>query len=470
MHKRYLGGLGAVAVFAAGLAWTIAAQAGGGSGAAGPTGQPGAPDMGSNDFFAPDPAPVVTENPVYIADAKAQAKAAGLACQVGAVRFGGEHKLKVSDQKSIKAYAYEVTCQGGYGYVVEGPEHGSADTVAMPCPALEQRDAGASTEGGRCVLPGNHNGPAQIQALATRYGAPCTVTGQKWRGLTKDRRDLFEVTCKGVSPGYVLSVPRGGEAGAADTCLKYQGELACTLTTPQQQLAWMSGLAAGSDRACRVTKARFVGAADQTQFYEMGCASGPGFMVETDRIGAYHRAIPCDSAGGIGGGCTLTDRSVLAASTTATLAERLKAAGVACEVAQARLVGREPTGHRDVVEYACADRPAGLVVAFASDSAKTEQLDCISAAQFAVTCQFTPRDKLLATLSRALAAAGRSCEVTNYAYLGSVEGGASDLEVACRGAPGHIVVMSADYARARSSESCEAAAHSSLACKLPENH
>jgi hypothetical protein len=192
-------------------------------------------------------------------------------------------------------------------------------------------------------------------------------------------------------------------------------------------------------------------------------------MVETDRVGAYHRAIGCESADGIGGGCTLTDRSLLAARATASLAERLKTEGVACEAAQARLIGREPAGHRDVVEFACAGRPAGLVVAFASDSAKTEQLDCISAARFAAACQFTPREKLLETLSRAMAAAGRSCEVANYAYLGSVAGGASDLEIACKGAPGYIVVMPADYARAGSSERCATAAHSGLACKLPEN-
>lgn len=295
------------------------------------------------------------------------------------------------------------------------------------------------------------------------------MTKLKWRGLTKDRRDLFEVACKGVSPGYMLSVARDGDAGAADTCLRYRGGLACTLTTPEQQQAWMVELAAKSERACRVTKARFVGAAKAAEFYEIGCASGPGFMVETDRIGAFHQAIGCEAAGGIGGGCTLTDQSLLAARATASLAERLKAEGIACDVAQARLIGRESAGHRDVVEYACAGRPTGLVVAFASDSAKTEQLDCISAARFAVTCQFTPHEKLLETLSRAMAAAGRSCEAANYAYLGSVTGGASDLEIACKNAPGFIVVMPADYVRARSSESCAAAAHSSLACKLPEN-
>lgn len=71
MQKVHLAGLSA-AVFAAGLAWAVAAQ--GGS----PI-RPGAPPMGSNDFMPPDPAPVATDNPVLIADAKAQAKAAGLA-------------------------------------------------------------------------------------------------------------------------------------------------------------------------------------------------------------------------------------------------------------------------------------------------------------------------------------------------------------------------------------------------------
>ena len=318
--------------------------------------------------------------PDQVADAQAQIKANGLNCEVGKVRFGGEGDMKNKDKKSVHVQVYEVTCANGFGYLVEGPKGGSADTVVSSCPALAASGKKGDNSNS-CQLPENQDVKAQTQAILSKAGVSCTVQNTKWIGINpKDRSEGFEVACAAPSPGYILFVPQtaGAEPHATNCMLQ---SYKCALTSPEQQTAWVKSLAAQSGRSCDVTKSRYVGTdtKDNTSFFEVGCAKGAGFMFAVNAAGAFKEAIGCADAANLGGGCTLTDKALIQASGAESWGEKLKAAGVACNVQQARLIG-QMSGKRDVVEYQCSDRPAGLIVGLPNQAGqKPDVVDCFDA-------------------------------------------------------------------------------------------
>jgi len=419
-------------------------------------------------------AKVELAKPDQVADAQAQIKASGLSCEVGKVRFGGEGDMKNKDKKTVHVQVYEVTCGNGFGYMVEGPKGGSADTVVSSCAAM--MSTGKKGDSNACQLPENLDVKASVQAQMTKAGISCTVQDAKWIGLNqKTRADGFEVACAAPSPGYVLFVSQTADvAPHATNCL--MGGYKCTLTTPDQQTAWVKSVAAQSGMTCDIGKSRYVGSdsKDNTSFFEVGCAKGPGFMFAVNAAGAFDHAIGCADAANLAGGCTLTDKALIQASGAASWGAKLKTAGLACNVTQARLIG-QMSGKRDVVEYQCSDRPAGLIVGLPNQAGqKADVVDCFNARHFGTQCQYTSADALNQILSKALSVSGKSCAVSAYKNLGGYENGSNAFEVACGSAPGYIAVIPADYSKAGEVQTCAEAAKTAnrtgLSCELPGNH
>ena len=414
--------------------------------------------------------------PDQVADAQAQIKANGLNCEVGKVRFGGEGDMKNKDKKSVHVQIYEVTCANGFGYMVEGPKGGSAtDTLVSPCPALATSGKKGGDSTTSCQLPENLDVKAQTQAALSKAGISCTVQDAKWIGINpKDRTEGYEVACAAPSPGYVLFVPEtGGAAPHATNCMMQSYK--CALTTPEQQTAWVKSLAAQSGRSCDITKSRYVGTdnKDGSSFFEVACAKGAGFMFSVNAAGAFQQALGCADAANLGGGCTLTDKALIQASGAESWGEKLKAAGVACNVQQARLIG-QMSGKRDVVEYQCSDRPAGLIVGLPNQAGqKPDVVDCFNSRHFSTKCQYTSADALNQILAKALSASGKSCAVSAFQNLGGYEDGASAFEVACGSAPGYIAVLPADYSKPSQVQTCAEAAKTAnrtgMSCTLPGN-
>lgn len=414
--------------------------------------------------------------PDQVADAQAQIKANGLSCDAGKVRFVSEGDMKNKDKKNIHVQVYEVTCSNSFGYIIEGPKGGSADSTVSSCPALAPAP-GKKTEGSQptCLLPENQDIKAQAQALMSKTGISCAVENTKWMGLnTKDRSDVLEVACAAPSPGYVLFVPQTGGAPHAVSCM--MGGLKCALTTPEQQTDWVKSVAAKSGKSCDINKSRYVGtdSKDGTSYFEVGCSKGSGFMVAVNAAGQYKDAIDCADATNLAGGCTLTDKSLIQASGAESWGAKLKAAGLSCNVQQARLIGTT-SGKRDVVEYQCSDRPAGLMVALPNQaSPKADAVDCFDARHFGVKCQYVSETTLNQILTKAFSAAGTNCAVSAFQNQGAYDNGATVFEVACGSAPGYIGVVPADYSKASKVETCVEAAKSSsktgLSCSIPGNH
>jgi hypothetical protein len=325
-----------------------------------------------------------------------------------------------------------------------------------------------------CLLPENQDIKGQTQAMMSKAGVSCTVENVKWIGVNpKDRSEGLEVACAAPSPGYILFASQTGAEPHAVNCLM-QG-YKCTLTTPEQQDAWIKSLAAKSGKSCDVTKSRYVGTdkKDNSSFFEVGCAKGAGFMVQVTANGAFQEAIDCADATNLAGGCTLTDKSLIQAEGAQTWGQKLKAAGVPCNVVQARLVGLT-SGKRDVVEYQCSDRPAGLIVALPQAGQKADAVDCFDARHFGVKCQFTTQEALNQLLGKAFAASGKTCAVSAFQNLGGYDNGTTAFEVACGSEPGYIGVVPSDYSKAKEVQTCPEAAKTAnktgLSCSLPGNH
>jgi hypothetical protein len=416
--------------------------------------------------------------PEQVDDAKAQVAATGVPCTVGKVRFvGNGSPLKDDKGKQIQTSTYEVTCgDNKIGYVVQGPKGGSPDhSSAYSCPGLKASTDPKKSGQASCQFPENQDLKGPVQALAQQAGVTCAVSNVKWRGIGKTGTEYYEMACGPGQIGYVVSVSKDGKSVVPQNCLTVQGT-SCTLTTAEQQSAWVAALAVKTGKSCQVTKSRFVGVtkSDDLEVYEVGCATGPGFMFGVTHAGEFKRTIECAEAGGLSGGCQLTDKAVLQQATNAGYGGRLKAAGIACNVQQARLIGATRK-KQDVVEFQCSDRPAGLVVALPTGAGdQADVVDCLDAHHFGTDCEYTPRDAQLALLTKVLTAGGKTCTVSDFKNLGSVDGKSYVFEVACGASPGWIVEIPLDYSSVKHADTCAEAAKTEkttgLSCTIAGNH
>jgi hypothetical protein len=251
-----------------------------------------------------------------------------------------------------------------------------------------------------------------------------------------------------------------------------QGNMECTLTPKEQVTTYVNGLVAKSGRQCQVSGTRYIGA-DKTSgdaYYEVGCGSESGFIIDTDKAGAYKSVIGCGQAGGLGG-CTMTDTTKVATEEAATYTKLAKAGGYNCDVSKYRAIGMDAKKD-EVVELACSNRPDGTVAVFPSDAGgKAEFVDCVKAGQFGPNgaCKLTSAEPIYAKYSAALAAKGRSsCKVSGARFLGSSQSGSDYIETACTdGNPGWVMEMTGDSVKTLLS--CGQAASSGLPCQLPTN-
>jgi hypothetical protein len=434
---------------------------------------------GSNAAQAADAAKKMAATPDQVADAKAQVAAIGLACNIVNVRYQGSGKNKING-KDVDLNGYEIACDDGGGYAVNGVKGGSPDSFAVSCLALDSQKKllGDKAKFQTCQLPENKNVLAQAQTYADRaHLNSCKVDKADYFGSSKTNKDVFyEVSCGGQT-SYVLRVVAGaGDKVESLNCLKAAGQgLACKLSPPERQGAPVIALAKTSGKACDITKVRYVVTDPKNgeEYYEVGCAGGKaGYMAVVNSAGALSRTVDCGLATSIAGGCTLTDAATIATEAAANLASRLKATGVPCTFEKGRLIGRVGSHSQDIVEYACSDRPRGLVLVLPTDDGgKLEVYDCISVGRFRAQCEYTPKAAIMAELGKIVEASNRHCAVSDYAFLGSGDDNTYEVEVACSGGIGYILEAPRDsVGKARTILSCLVSEKQGVACSIPGNH
>jgi hypothetical protein len=374
----------------------------------------------------------------------------------------------------IKATYYEIACKNGMGRIVVAkdkvPEPTSFDCLMMGLPGPDGKPNPLT-----CTLPGNRNPAPGLRPLMVKAGQDCAVSAARYVGSTADK-DLYEVACPG-SPGFILDSPKAaGSTPTAVNCVIYAasgGPIKCTLTPQAVQDAYVEHLASAGAPGCTVKDRRFVGAtADRSDFFEVSCADGKGYMLQTDASGKFVKGITCASAMNIGNGCSLTDTRQALTQQTSVYTDLAKKAGFDCAVSK---YADFPTSSTDkeVVELACSNRPDGGVGVFpTTKGSRNVVYDCIRSQAEGYKCSYSPESAVYPILTAQLRAKGKtSCVVSGARALARTTEGGHLIEVACAdGGPGWVL----DYVSATDSTpaellNCAQVGKSGGGCQLPSN-
>ncbi len=392
-------------------------------------------------------------------EAPAAVQKANLTCTVSDAYFLG--KSSTGDKASI----YEVACQQGTGYIVMASASGSK---VYDCLTV------AGSPSLACRLPGNADPKQDLKPYIASAGISCTPTAARYVG-SNDTVAVFEAACQ-EGAGYILQAPLPGLTAAtvAIPCIQASGKTACTLTSQAQNQAFLGVLASKAGRTCQVSGSRYLGSDQKSgvAYYELGCGAQPGFVLGANKAGGLDRVLSCTEAKGLSGGCTLTDETAVAAQETADYTRRVKAAGFDCDVSKTRSIGRDPSGGA-VIEFACSNRPDGMVaVVPTSASGRVQLVDCVKAGEFGATgaCELTTPTPVYAKYTAALVAKGRSsCKVSGARYLGRTPSNTDFVETACSdGKPGWVIELTQSD-QVKQLLSCGQAKEAGLACQLPTN-
>lgn len=398
-----------------------------------------------------------------LADARVAVERAGLNCRVTQARWLGrnaEHHV-----------LYEVACEGAPGYLVLN----STVPQTVPClannAAVEQRrrENPDQPAGQMCELEPNVNLTGSLRPLIQQAGITCEVDNVRFVGMAAENRERYEVGCAGVDGAWLEVNTGDNTVHRTLSCLEVVAAGGtCTLTTPEEQAAWVASLAAPSGRACAPAQARYVGRGEDRRYYEVSCTDGPGFMVRTDGANVFQAVVECADAGGIAGGCQLTDASLIAASAAQRYQQMLADVGVSCAYENHGTPRQEAEGARRlVVEYQCSDRPLGLV-AFLPQNGQGELLtiDCLTASQLIGGCQLTSTSLINARLTQLMNARGRPCDVAEFRRTGRVDNddpargtpGGDVVELRCQDGSGFIAVVRPSREEIGRVQTCEASA------------
>ena len=394
--------------------------------------------------------------------------AAGISCTPTATRVGGD--VMTSDKSPAKIY--EVACSEGMGYVLIAKTKGTDAPQAYTCMMTAQPGADGKPTPLACKLPANARPELGLQPLMTQAGRSCQIDKARTVGLGATQT-YYEVACKDGS-GYILQVPMkaGGPALTATTCLAFgpESKVKCTLSDPAAQLGVVTSLAAATGK-CALKDKRYVATdAAGTDYYEVACTDGKGYILHADASGHLKETIDCAVASGIAGGCTMTDSRAALTQQNALYSDIAKKAGFNCDVAKYAPFPATDKAN-EVVELQCSNRPDGGVGVFPLRGGKGRVFDCIRSVTEGYKCSFTKDEAVLPKLNAQLRGLNKGSCVVNGARA-FASGDTSDfIEVSCSdGGPGWVI----QYPKGSDSPSgvlncAQAAGFGTGGCKLPTN-
>jgi hypothetical protein len=377
--------------------------------------------------------------------------------------------LSGTTDKGAKLTAYEVACTEGLGYVIEAQEKVAAPIV-FDCLAADAPQGGKPSPVA-CKLPANANPAAGLTGVMAKTGRTCTVDKARYVGATADA-SIYETACH-EGGGYILEWPKAaGAAPTASMCmLMTNSNIKCELTTPAQQTTVIDNLTAASGKACTVKDRRYIGSTpDHSDFFEVACTDGKGYMLRADATGKLQEALDCAKAINIGGGCTLTDARQAQTEQNAIYTDLSKKAGFDCQVSK---YAEFPAmaNNTEVVELACSNRPDGGVGIFPAQG-KPQVFDCLRAETQGYKCSFSDPSSLYSKLSAQLRAKGKpSCVVSGARAYARTTTNNDLIEVACAdGGPGWVIEYAAGVESPTDLLNCAQAANvGGGGCQLPTN-
>lgn len=394
--------------------------------------------------------------------------AAGLQCDVADAYFIGESKGKTPDGKNTQSRVYEVACNGGSGYLLSHVDNASVTTLNCT-QSLAQNATDPNSL--KCVLPGNAAHYAWLSPVVQAKAPGCTISDARWLGTVPDQKfDRYEYACADKA-GAIIDVPQPGSSYPVTltSCLAAAGSSsACTLSTPEQINRVLVPEAQKVSASCQVNNARWLGriAAEDTDFYEIGCANEPGFILATDAGGTFKTSVGCDRAGSLGP-CQFTDTAAVEQATKTQLSTTLKTAGYSCTVSDFKVFGTQTNTNRDLIEFQCAEQPFGLMsfIPNPGSTSTADVFDCYSAAGRNRPCELVTQDVLVKNIDALTKAESKDCDVQQVRYVGVADEDAVVVEIACTNKRGYIAdvlksrkgfgaIVSCNIAKNRGYETC----------------
>lgn len=410
--------------------------------------------------------------------APALVQAAGVPCTLADARKIGATPPDPKT-KAVSTY-YEVACKGAMGYVLV--DHGAGQTPSWAaCPDQAKVDpVSGKPNGAACFLPANLDDKAVLAPFIAKGGVPCDVTNLRGIGHSA-KSAYFELACAN-GRGYVMTTsapPDAGQPVQMISCLAFDASspVTCKLSNTDAQMALIDQLAAKSGKNCTVKQKRYVlTSQDESNYYEVACQDGKGWMLQEKADGSLGEAISCADADGIGGGCTFTNGRAAQSEENALYSKLAHTAGYNCDVSKYSPFDVSIPGH-EVVELACSNRPDGAVALFPASSSTGDKAviyDCAHSEVAGYRCGFTQANAALPTLTADLRTLGKtSCVVSGSRFIGRTADNQGFVEVACSdGAPGYIIEYKApplSAATPTGATPCVQAQEIEGGCKMPEN-
>lgn len=217
-----------------------------------------------------------------------------------------------------------------------------------------------------------------------------------------------------------------------------------------QGMAEAPALASAAGVACKVTDARFIGkvadkkAKTTTNFYEVDCDQGLGFVVqaiEGQPKPSVFTCVEANAPGADGKPSSLACKLPGNADPKSDLAPLIAAAKVTCTPEQVRGIGQSATA--TFFEVQCQGSGQGYVLktsAPADPGKPVEASDCMLYDDAETNIKCTLRDKAarLAVIDTYAAAANNGCAVKDKKYVGQSQAGSAFFEVACNDGKGYM--------------------------------
>jgi hypothetical protein len=325
---------------------------------------------------------------------------------------------------------------------------------------------------------------AKAAEVVQSAGLPCTVTDAAFisegEGKNPDDpkgKDLkvssYEVACQ-QGMGYILQNYVGIPVKIYDCVSLAATPSPCRLPENTDPKKLLSSLVAASGRTCTVNNERALGATKAgDRFYEVGCAEGPGFILQASAptSATPPKAEDCARAIGTNLECKFTTKEQIAAAMTARLTALVAASGKPCAITGSREVGADSSGVA-YYEVACS---SGLGYMMAEkNGALVRAIDCANARPLAGGCTLTDATKAESaesgTYSRLAAAGGYPCQVAKYRYIGLDNASNSEVvELQCSNRPdGAVALFPTNNKGPAKFYDCVAAGALGESCKLSD--
>jgi hypothetical protein len=232
--------------------------------------------------------------------------------------------------------------------------------------------------------------------------------------------------------------------------------------------------------SCQVSDARKIGqtkgdkkaGTPDTNFYEVACGTGMGFVLSAP-VGAAATPINCLEAnrpGPDGKEASIACKLPANADPKAALAPVLAAGKVQCTPTAARGIGSSKTN--SFTEVACQEGPGYVVITdLKLDPAqKVEAQNCLSFddAEGNVKCTLSDKATRLAIVDKLASQAGKNCQVKDRGFLGASTDGSNFYESSCQDGKGYVYKVSTAGALVQTVD-CGQAASMLGGCKLTDS-